>query len=128
MTDVAYDRQYRVIVVGTLLTGPRTMMAVRLALDTGASTTLVRSDVLETIGCLPASDSERVNILTASGTEQVPLVALPEISALGHSRSNLPVLRHTLPYGATVDGLLGLDFFEDKRIIIDLRKGTVEVD
>lgn len=42
------------------------------------------------------------------------------------SIENFPMLCHTLPPSATVDGLLGLDFFRGERFILDLHKGIID--
>lgn len=48
---------------------------------------------------------------TGSGVEFAPRVTLDRVMALGYQRSGFPVLGHTLPPSAGVDGLRGLDFF-----------------
>jgi hypothetical protein len=45
---------------------------------------------------------------------------------MGGSLDNFQMLCHTLPPSATVDGLLGIDFFRGKRLIVDLQLGIVE--
>jgi len=47
--------------------------------------------------------------------------------ALGHERAGFPVLAHTLPPSAGVDGLLGLDFFHNLSLTIDFRGGQLTV-
>ena len=42
--------------------------------------------------------------------------------------SSLTIVAHTLPAGASVDGLLGLDFFRKTRLKIDFRKYLVKLD
>src|SRR5947199_20921 len=50
------------------------------------------------------------------------------LEALRRRRLGLYVVGHTLPESASVDGLLGLDFFQKRRLIIDFRKHFVIVD
>jgi hypothetical protein len=38
------------------------------------------------------------------------------------------VLCHTLPPSATVDGVLGLDFFRGYKLAIDFNKGIIDID
>ena len=94
---------------------------VRLALDTGATGTLVNPGPLLTVGYDPALASERVQVTTGSGVEFVPRLGVLKISALTCVRENFPVLAHTLPPSATVDGLLGLDFFRGGRLELDFQ-------
>jgi MalT-like TPR region len=48
--------------------------------------------------------------------------------ALQQARIDFPVLCHTLPPSATVDGVLGLDFMRGQRLIVDLRAATVSLE
>lgn len=51
-----------------------------------------------------------------------------KIEALEQERRNFPILCHTLPPSATVDGVLGLDFFRGQRLVVDFRTGLVTVE
>jgi hypothetical protein len=64
-------------------------------------------------------------VTTASGVEVIPQLALLKLSALGQDRTDFPVLCHTLPPGATVDGLLGLDFIRGHVLRIDFQTGLL---
>ena len=101
---------------------------VRLALDTGATDTVLNWDVAVLLGYDPASASLRVRITTASGVESVPQVQIHKLEALGKEQEHFPVLCHTLPPSATVDGLLGLDFFQGQRLVVDFRAGSISLD
>lgn len=113
------------IVVLAHLFGPGGERAVRMALDTGATTTTVRPAVLVRLGYDPAAGSQRVPMTTASGVEYVPRIAVSRIEALGERREPLVVVAHTLPPSATVDGLLGLDFFRGRQLALDFRRGVI---
>ncbi len=65
---------------------------------------------------------------TGSGVEYATRINVTRIRALGQSRDNLPVLGHTLPPSAGVDGLIGLDFLRDQILTINFRQGTIELD
>lgn len=99
----------------------------RLALDTGATGTLVNAGPLVSIGYDPVLATRRVQITTGSGLEFVPQFAVSRISAFGHDRTSFPVLSHTLPQSSGVDGLLGLDFLRGLTLIVDFRKGIIEL-
>lgn len=57
----------------------------------------------------------------------VPRIMLEKIEAPEQERQCFPVLCHTLPSSAMVDGVLGLDFFRGPRLIVDFRMGIVMV-
>ncbi|MBI3333362.1 MAG: retroviral-like aspartic protease family protein [Candidatus Omnitrophica bacterium] len=81
-----------------------------MAIDTGATTTVIPPTVAAAIGCDPAKSRERVSILTASSAEYLPVVTIPLVVCFGERVRFLKVACHDLPPQSTVDGLLGLDF------------------
>ena len=97
----------------------------RLALDTGATGTLVNVGMLMVVGCAPAVSTDSVQVTTGSGVELVRRVELDGIQALGVSRKGFSVLGHSLPPSSGIDGLLGLDFFRDQSLTIDFRRGEI---
>jgi len=98
----------------------------RLALDTGATGTLINLAPLISLGYDPSLAPERVQVTTGSGVEFAPRLPVLKISALGCLHENFPILAHTLPPSASVDGLLGLDFFRGGRLEVDFRAGIVQ--
>jgi predicted aspartyl protease len=98
---------------------------VRLAIDTGATSSMINWDVAILLGYDPASSKERIQVTTGSGLEFAPRITIKKFQALGRLLENFPILCHTLPPSATVDGLLGLDFFRGMRLIIDLKTGII---
>ena len=123
-----FDPQQGLIIVPAELWGPSGSAILRLALDTGATGTLVNTGMLVALGYDPALIPDRVQITTGSGVEFVPRVTLDRIMALGQKRAEFPVLGHTLPPSTGVDGLLGLDFFRGWSLNIDFRAGQVALD
>jgi aspartyl protease family protein len=100
---------------------------VRLALDTGATRTLINESIIRVVG-YPAKDmSETVQITTGSGIESTPLIVLSRIAALGLQRRNLSIICHNLPPTASVDGLLGLDFLRNRNLSINFRSGRISL-
>jgi len=77
------------------------------------------------LGYDPALAPQRVQVTTVSGVVYVPRLALDKIAALGQERISFPVLCHTLPPSAAIDGLLGLDFFRGQTLTIDFRSGQI---
>lgn len=120
-----FDPQQRLIIVRAEMWGPNGSGVVRLALDTGATWTVVNAAVLVVIGCDPALAPDRVQVTTASGIETAPRVILHRFTALGQALSAFPVLGHTLPPSVGVDGLLGLDLFRGQSLTIDFRTGQL---
>jgi Aspartyl protease len=121
----SFNAQHGLIVVEAEITGPIGRSRLRLALDTGAMGTLISAALLVYLGYDPALTTQRVQVTTGSGVEFVPRFPVQKIAALGQSRTDFPVLCHTLPPSATVDGLLGLDFFRGHVLTLDFANGQV---
>jgi predicted aspartyl protease len=121
----AFDPSEGLIVVSAVICGPAGDAVVRLALDTGATTTLISVDPLIGIGIDPDASSDRSPMTTGSRIEDVAIVRLDSISALGFELAQFPIIAHTLPAATGVDGLLGLDFFDGRQLHIDFQKSTV---
>jgi len=124
----SFNAQRGLIVIKAELTGPSGSGVLQLALDTGATTTLVNVAMLVAIGYDPALSADRVQVTTGSGMEFAPRVELQRLTVLGQERYGLQVLGHTLPPRTGVDGLLGLDFLRGLRLTVDFRAGQLSLD
>lgn len=115
------------IMVSARIDGPTGHTYAELALDTGATGSLIRPSKLVVIGYDPGVAPDRVLVTTGSGVEYVPRLPVDRIETLGQTVNQFNVLAHTLPPSAMVDGLLGLDFFRGQRLIIDFQSGEIEL-
>jgi hypothetical protein len=86
---------------------------------------VINVGMLVALGYDPALVPERIQVTTGSGVEFVPRVSLDKIVALGQERTTFPVLGHTLPPSAGIDGVLGLDFVRGQTLRVDFRTGTI---
>lgn len=120
-----FNPERGLIIVRVEVFGPSGSAILRLALDTGATSTLINAGPLTAMGYDPTLTSERFELTTGSGVEYAPRITLLRISALGESRKSFPALCHTLPPTCGVDGLLGLDFFRGRTLQIDFQKGLI---
>ncbi len=92
-----FDPRAKLVIVPTRLWGATGDIVVNLAVDTGATRTLINWDVIVFLGYDPAASAERVQITTGSGVEFVPRVRLERIQGLGTEQRDFEVLCHTLP-------------------------------
>jgi hypothetical protein len=86
---------------------------------------MISTAILVIVGYDPSVSPNRIQMTTASGVEFVPRLVIDKIEALGQERVNFSVIAHTLPPSASVDGVLGLDFFRNQELTIDFRKGII---
>jgi hypothetical protein len=87
---------------------------------------MLNAGILTALGYDPSLSKERIELTTGSGVEYTPIVSVDNLSCLGEKRRAFPVICHTLPPSAGIDGVLGLDFFRNRKLMIDLKRGTVE--
>jgi len=120
-----FDPGQGLIVVSVELWGPTGSVVLRLALDTGATGTVINAATLVAVGYDPALAPERIQVTTGSGVEFAPRLLLDKVVALGREHRDFPVLCHTLPPSAGVDGLLGLDAFRGESLTVDFRTGRL---
>lgn len=120
-----FDPDQPLIIVQARVDGPRGIVFVRMALDTGATTTVVSPSRLAQAGYeLPRQESP---VTTASGTIEASQLPV-KISALGIEGGTIKVLAFRLPPRLGLDGLLGLDFIGPRRILIDRKKFFIEIE
>jgi hypothetical protein len=74
---------------------------------------------------LSACYGKAVNVAMGNGVELVPRIILNRLSTLGRHRLAFPVLAHSLPPAAGIDGLLGLDFLRGSILTVDFRAATI---
>ncbi len=120
-----FNAQQGLIIVRVTLSGPAGKRTTRLALDTGASSTLVSKEILIAIGYDPDILPKSVNFTTGSGVESAARVEVSALEALGQMRTKFSVIAHTLPPTASIDGVLGLDFLRYNVLTIDFQKGAI---
>jgi predicted aspartyl protease len=123
-----FDPLAGIIAVPTRVSGPGGDVILRFALDTGATSSAISWQSAALLGYDPAAVPSRVEIITGSGVEYAPRITVMNIQAMGQERRDFAILCHTLPPSATVDGVLGLDFFKGCRLTLDFRTGIVTVD
>lgn len=115
------------LIVYAKLSGPRGSRLVRLAVDTGATTTMVPPKAALAIGIHPARATLFRETLTASGRELIPIVVVPSLKVFEKTLRRVAVACHALPSESPIDGLLGLDLLTGLKAVIDLKALSIRI-
>ncbi len=110
------------------LTGKGEPVLLKMALDTGATTTIIPPEAALGIGINPAHSAKTIEITTGSGTVICPIVTIPKFACLGFTSKIFDVVCHALPPESPVEGLLGLNFLKKTgKVILDFKHYVIEV-
>lgn len=128
MTEFRFDPAEGLVLVEGHIRGPLGGADLVLAVDTGASVTLVTPETLDRIG-YSARDGEAITtITTALGREHGYLLRVHELRALGLAVPGFRIHVHDLPDGSGINGLLGLDFLRELHVELRVREGVIRVE
>ncbi len=98
-----------------------------MAVDTGATYTMIPIEAAIAIGCYPLSSQRKIEITTGSSIEYVPLIFVPKFRVFGIEIKNMEVVCHNLPPQSPVEGLLGLNFLKEAKVVIDFSQNIISV-
>ncbi len=127
MGRLSFDKNANVIVVFVELKNKEKSVRVKMALDTGATYMIIPWEVAEILGFEPELSKEKIEMITASGTETAPIITMENVMAVESEAKNVRALVHDLPAKSYVDGLLGLSFLKNFNIQINFKEGFLEL-
>ena len=102
-----------------------TIRDILVALDTGASTTMIPTKVAADLGYDLSNPNEQ--IITASGIVLANRITVHKLTAIGETVENVDVVCHDLPEGSIIEGLLGLNFLRHFDVNISFSTGTIKL-
>jgi predicted aspartyl protease len=116
----------KLLVTRAAVMGPEGTKVINLLVDTGSTYTILPVEVLESVGLSPTQSKEHERIATGSGYIMAPKVTIEKLDTLGRQFRRVITIAHTLPFGGTIDGLLGMDLLCRMKAKILAAKGTIE--
>ncbi|MBI2583178.1 MAG: retroviral-like aspartic protease family protein [Candidatus Aenigmarchaeota archaeon] len=128
MSKYLFDKDSSVIVLDVFIGNKGIRKKIRMALDTGATYVMIPWEVAEILELKPELSKERIETVTASGVEKVPLVNLEIVRVLDKEARTIRAIVHDLPSRSYVDGLLGLSFLKNFNLHINFKEGTLEIE
>ena len=102
--------------------------SVHLILDTGATMTVLSTDVAIELGLTSDSESQVATVNTAGGPVQVNLIRVESMGVKGAKAKNVVVAIHDLPdVQPGIDGLLGMSFLNNFLVTLDSNQGQLHL-
>lgn len=123
--NIPFDPDADLVYLWAEVLGPTRKARLLLALDTGATSTVISQSRLKELGYDPEASSEQSRIITGSQSEIVSHLKLAKFSVLGQQRNSFDVCCYDLPQATGIDGVLGLDFFRGLNLNLDFRNGLI---
>jgi hypothetical protein len=102
----------------------------RLALDTGASNTIIDLTALLIAGYRKADVVDIVEIETGKGIIQADVYKTQALKTLGISQANFIICSYDFLANSVltdIDGVLGIDFFRSRKLCIDFDRREITV-
>lgn len=125
MSIIKFDKDKSVILVYVILKNKGETRRLLMALDTGATYCMIPWKIADILGLQPELYKEKIETITASGIENVPLIEIESVRANNSESKNVKAIVHDLPPKSYVDGLLGLSFL--KNLNFNFKEGYFEL-
>jgi predicted aspartyl protease len=126
MSQFKLDTTSGILLCKAKISNKGNSMFLKLAIDTGASITMIPFEGALAIGIDPSKSRRHLEITTANGVIVTPIITIYSFHCFGVEVKNMDVICHNLPPESAVGGLLGLNFLTATGVIIDFSKGTIE--
>lgn len=98
-----------------------------VALDTGSSNTSIPTKIASDLGYDLSNPKQVVLLTTGSGILPAKIITVRKLTTIGETVENIDVVCHDLPFGSTIDGVLGLNFLSHFDIKVSFSTGIIEI-
>jgi len=117
-----------IIPVYARIVGPRQKQWIKMALDSGATYTLIPIETAIATGYNPVASKRSIEISTASGIVLAPIIIIKSLICFGKKMNDIEVVCHNLPPQSPVRGLLGLNFMKDFNLHLLFKNKILEIE
>ncbi len=98
----------------------------RVLVDTGSATTIVSSDVAESLGIV-AESSDLVHTIVGVGGLEFVYSKVVDLIKIGNMKvENYPIEIGAMNYGFSLDGILGLDLLQQMKVMININNLSLQ--
>lgn len=119
---VSYNKQNAVIIIRVTLNN---QLEKPFAVDTGASYTMITSEVAEALNLTPNPEIPPITLQTANGRVQAPLINLQAITVGNLTTHNVAAAIHNFHDSSNIAGLLGLNFLNRFKMTVDATRNQL---
>jgi predicted aspartyl protease len=98
-----------------------------MVLDTWAIYTAISWETAKDRGYDPAGSPERVPVITANGVIEVPKLRVQRVAFRELAAQEIDVICHDIPELAEIEGLIGLSFLKHFRLVVDFKRGILDI-
>jgi len=123
----AFNAKSGLVMLSARIWGPRASSPVQMALDTGATGTVVSASIMEVLGYDLKNCLVHAKMTSASGVSIAPRVIAQRVEVLGCDKRSIPIVCHNFPNSSSIEGVLGLDFFRGMELSLDFRSGFLHL-
>lgn len=81
MPKFKFASKQSIIICRSEIASQRIALSLKMALDTGATYTMIPVEAAVTIGCDPSRSHRKIEITTGNSIEYVPIVTIPKFRA-----------------------------------------------
>lgn len=125
MNKFRFNPNAGIILCKTKLQNKKQNIFLKLAVDTGASITMISIESALAIGIDPFKATRHIEITTTNGVILTPIITIPSFTCFGIDVKNMDVICHNLPAESSVEGLLGLNFLKSAKVSIDFSRNEI---
>ncbi len=104
------------------------VLALSMALDTGASSIIIPEKAASKIGFDLDEIGKKTTFSDASTSHFVPVVTLKSFSLADARVEDIEVLCYTIPEEHGIDGVIGLNFLRHFKVALDFQSGTLTLE
>ncbi len=123
-----FNSKEKLILIEASIKGPDLIHQGLFILDTGATHSVITEDFMTVIGYTKFDLLDgKLSVTTATGDTVAKVLKLESLKTLGLLRSNYLITVQKLPYKLFIDGIIGLDFFKNKELLINFKEGFISL-
>ncbi|TAE18078.1 MAG: hypothetical protein EAZ95_05190 [Bacteroidetes bacterium] len=105
--------------------GNKGFIALTMVLDTGANSTVINADLIETLGYNLSNNPHKTTVTTGNGNIEADRIQLESLEALGYTKENALIVCYPFPPELKYDGVIGLTFLRQHNICLHFKEGVI---